>query len=289
VLANSWTTAAELKNQMCKKSQLKDMRPFALYEISSEDEEQVLEDNVRIMDLMANWEKSQREEKQRKGNKANVKTFRFVFKIRLFLEPEESDVAANEIFYIQAVHDVVSARYPVSKEDNISLAALQCQKEMGNFTSEGAMKDKLDQYIQAKHIHKKAAKNSELVASVCELWDGLKDMSSHEAQLSYMELVRGWKVYGSTFFVVEPKSQPDLPNYGILAVTASGLLIIDMKTRDIAKEFSYEKVVTWGCTDKSFVLHYGTLERKEKLFFLTDQGKEIIFMVSSYVGSLVKD
>jgi hypothetical protein len=61
----------------------------------------------------------------------------------------------------------------------------------------------------------------------------LKDTSSSEAQLSYMELVRGWKVYGSTFFVVEPKSQPNLPNYGILAVIATGILIIDMKTRDI--------------------------------------------------------
>ena len=54
-----------------------------------------------------------------------VEEFHFVFKVRLFFEISDEDLAAVEMMYIQATHDVVDARYPCSEQDSITLAALQ--------------------------------------------------------------------------------------------------------------------------------------------------------------------
>ena len=45
----------------------------------------------------------------------------------------------------------------------------------------------------------------------------------------------------------------------------------------------YSEVPTWGHSSTSFVLHIGNLIKQTKLYFATEQGKEINELVRAYV------
>ena len=50
----------------------------------------------------------------------------------MYFEPDVGDKAAATLMYIQAVYDVVSARYPCNERDCMMLAGLQLQYEYGD-------------------------------------------------------------------------------------------------------------------------------------------------------------
>lgn len=49
----------------------------------------------------------------------------------MYFDSDPGDDAAERMMYIQAVYDVVSARYPCNEEDCKTLAGLQLQVELG--------------------------------------------------------------------------------------------------------------------------------------------------------------
>ena len=58
VPAHSWTTVKELSNMVTHKLGLKDGEPFAIFEVSSDEEERVLDEDERVLDIIAYWQKT---------------------------------------------------------------------------------------------------------------------------------------------------------------------------------------------------------------------------------------
>jgi hypothetical protein len=54
----------------------------------------------------------------------------------------------------------------------------------------------------------------------------------------------------------------------------------------VLKTHAYTEVPTWGNSNSSFVMHVGNLIKQEKLYFATEQGKEINSLVRAYVNHL---
>eukprot|EP01138_Halocafeteria_seosinensis_P015932 gb/GECG01016259.1/.p1 GENE.gb/GECG01016259.1/~~gb/GECG01016259.1/.p1 ORF type:complete len:109 (+),score=10.88 gb/GECG01016259.1/:1-327(+) len=102
----------------------------------------------------------------------------------------------------------------------------------------------------------------------------------------YLKIVKDWKIYGSSFFSVEPQNMPDLPSPVFLAVNPKGILMLDPETREIKSEYAYSRVPTWGHSSSSFVMHVGDLFTQEKCYFETHQGKEINDLIQEYVTHL---
>ena len=129
-----WTRAEELDETLAQKLRItsEDIAAdaFRVFEVSSEDEERALEKDERILDLCAQWQRFQNEERAKRGKDAVTEEYKFVYKVRLFLDLPEDDVEGTALMYIQAVNDVVDARYPCSEQDHITLAALQLQQEV---------------------------------------------------------------------------------------------------------------------------------------------------------------
>jgi hypothetical protein len=70
---------------------------------------------------------------KKKSKKATGDEFyRVVFKVHMYFDPAPTDKAASHEMYVQAVYDVVSARYPCGEKDCIALASLQLQAEYGD-------------------------------------------------------------------------------------------------------------------------------------------------------------
>ena len=109
--ADSWSTAADFGRAISERLGIADNLPYALFEVSSDEEERVLEPDERLLDLVAYWQRLAVEERKGKGKTANIQEFSFVYKVRLFYEVKDDDHAGIDLMYLQATNDVVDARY----------------------------------------------------------------------------------------------------------------------------------------------------------------------------------
>jgi myosin-7 len=282
VPAECWTTLRELNIMVAKKLKINDATPFATFEVSSNDEERVLEDDDRVLDLLSYW---QREFGNTKKGKAPP-TFQFVYKLRLFFDIADTDSAAIDLAYIQAVHDVTDSRYPCNEEDCLTLAALQAQEQFGDYSGTSPFKeDGLTNFLPSKYL--KGDRQAELEESIIKIYTKLKGYSSTEAKLNYLDYVKSWKIYGSAYFFVEPQNSREFPSDVVLGINAKGILVVDPETKDFLAEYPYSEVVTWGHSAQTFVLVVGNLIRQTKIYFRTDQGVEMNSLVHAYVNKLL--
>jgi len=278
--AESWTCIKELNDALSKRLKIKDAAPFSLFEVNSLDEERALEDDDRVLDVIAYWER----EREMSKKKKDKPVFQFVYKVRLFFDIKEDDEAALELEYHQAVHDVTDSRYPCEEEDAYRLAALMAQERFGDFVEEDdQIGSELQAFLPARFFDDDVIE--ELKAEVNDVWKLLKGYDRNEAMLNYVQYVKGWKMYGSAFFFVEPQ-QRDFQPQAVLAVNSKAVLLIDPETQEITHDWPYSEIVTWGNSAITFVVVVGNLIRSNKYFFKTEQGQEINSLVTAYVNRL---
>lgn len=115
----------------------------------------------------------------------------------------------------------------------------------------------------------------------------LRGVSSQEAQLSYLDYVQDWALYGASFVTVEQKQLKDYPPYIKIAVTCDAILLVHPDTIDVLDTFGYHEIVTWGYSDEKFILVVGNLVQQRKLFFKTNRGKFMNKLVHDYVKTKV--
>jgi hypothetical protein len=264
-------------------------KPFAVYEVSSSEEERVLDPDERVLDLVAYWCRIELEEKHKKGKTADIEEFRFVYKVRFFFDVPDADFSAVELMYIQATHDVVDARYPCTEQDSVTLAALQLQEEYGDHPGEGRsctyLRGNLGKYIPKRYTE--SGNHTDLEQTILRLYQKLSGYSQQEARLSYLDYVKSWKIYGSTYYFAEPQNNREFPAEVVLAINHKAILVVDPSTKDFLAEYDYQNVVTWGHSATSFVVVTGNLTRQTKVYFKTDQGKEMNAMVRTYVEAII--
>lgn len=80
IVVNSWTTVEHFHEMIRRRLGIKDGRSFAVYEVSSNEEERSLDKKERILDLVAYWNRLQAEERKEKGKNAEVHIYLYVEK-----------------------------------------------------------------------------------------------------------------------------------------------------------------------------------------------------------------
>jgi hypothetical protein len=283
----SWTTASDLNKMIAAKLGITDSsaRAFATFEISSEDEQETLLDaQDRILDLIAYWQRVYTEEKVKAKKPV---TYHFVYKVHMFFQVDMENAQVANLMYLQAVHDVRAARYPCSEMDCQTLAALVLQNKFGDYDgNSGHISGQLAQYMPAKYIGK--GRDTEIESKIIALYAKLHGYSKDETRRTYLEFVKSWPWYGSSFFFVEPISRREFPPKVFLAINPEGILIGDRESKEILRKLRYGDVPTWGHSAQTFVIHVGNLIRQDKIGFHTDQGKEMNQLVGAYVKHLIE-
>mmetsp|Transcript_18690 Transcript_18690/g.38220 ORF Transcript_18690/g.38220 Transcript_18690/m.38220 type:complete len:489 (+) Transcript_18690:399-1865(+) len=296
VQTDSWATAKEFNNLVASKLGIDDPTPYAIFEVSSDDEERVLDPEERLLDLVSYWQRLAVEERKGKGKGAKIQEFQFVYKVRLFFDVQDTDHAGIEMMYLQASTDVVDARYPCTEQDSLTLAALQVQEKYGDHPGPGKEftelegndektgRPKLQDFLAQKYFVDGEDRNQELIQQILKLYAKLTGYSTQEARLSYLDYVKSWKIYGSAYFFAEPQnSSLRFPSAIVLAINSKGILIVDPDSKEFLAEYTFKDVVTWGHSSNSFVVVTGGMMRQTKIYFKTDQGKEINSIVKAYV------
>lgn len=99
---NSWTTSLNLSQMICKSLGIRQPLPFALYEVSSADEERIIDPNERVLDLYAQWQRIRVEQKSKVSRHGDrVQDFRLVYKVALYIDVDADQVEEINMMYIQ--------------------------------------------------------------------------------------------------------------------------------------------------------------------------------------------
>lgn len=289
-----FTQVKEVKRNIIQKAGLSYSVPFAIYEFSKDNDERILDDESRILDVIASWERIISEKKI-----TTVEPFRLVFKAELVLKTTDKNLIEDEealnLMYIQAVHDVVSERYPAEPNICPSLAALQLQATFGDYNSNqhnvDFVSDRLGDLLPAAVLGGGKKKSPQVVAEMAQKvitkYTKLQGVSANEAKLSYLDYVQEWALYGACFITVEQKQLKDYPPYIRVAVTCDAILLVHPESKDVLDTFGYHEIVTWGYSDEKFILVVGNLVQQRKLFFKTNRGKFMNKLVHDYVKTKV--
>lgn len=278
--AETWTTIEEMHKAVVSLLKIKDGDIFCIAEVSEDGLEYVLPKEGRVLDVVSEWD----EELHSYKNTDDAISTRFVFKIRLFTPIPETDVAAVELAYFQAVSDVTDSRYPCSEVDCIRLVALHAQQLYGDFNPGtdvfGAeFQDYLPETFEPTAGLKKA---------IMSQYEGLAGLDPFNAKLEYLKYVQAWPSYGCQVYPVQPENNPDYPSELLLAVNATGVFIIDPDTKEFLSEFKWDAIINWGYSEKTICLVLGDYLQQAKLWFRSEQPFEIKRLVEEY-GLRIKE
>ena len=302
VPTNAWTTVKDMHTMVTQHFQLLDSTPFAIFEssfLNEEAKESLLDGNDKVFDIVAHWLQTYDAAKAKDPNvrceQKKGQLYRFLYKVRLFLDHDPEDHAAVNLFYVQAVHDVVhAARYPTSDQDRVTLGALQAQVKYGDWTPAKAKEREKEQEMESRVMH---------------VWKSLcgRGYTTRNAKQNYVEYLKGifcfngwqlqcWVFYGSYYFAVGLNGQTstsggptkDFPHEVVLAICAQRVLIVHPQSQKVLANYPYIEVVTWGQSSKLFVLVIGNLACQEKLYFSTEQGNEMASMMDEYVKDIIE-
>ena len=314
VKIDSWSTVGDLTSIVGKRVGISkgNMRIFSLYEVSSNGEEHALSPEDRVVDVISfHYFDSLRSQQQQSGGgeeettEARPSSFTFVFKARLFFDctaagalSADDDEAATKLLYVQAIHDVISGKYPLLRTEATVLAGIQAQEMFGNYLSDkshNSLKSEAGTSSKgdggdggsATNITRSGGANSfdnvSLAKFICREYAGvyaddvrreklreevlrsylkLHGLSPLEARRSYMTLLRGCKLYGAAFYMAENVSALKDRSLGagkvIIAITGMALVIVDPINHKYLLEYRMSHMRSWGYSAKNVVIEIKT-------------------------------
>ena len=202
------TTCADLEIMVATKLGLKDSSPFSIIETAEfgDKEDRLLHPYDRVSEVIALWTRSHYE------NASLSLSYRLVYKVKYFFDIDITDSVALELYYIQAVRDILDMRYLCTNQDCYVLAALQLQEEYGDCAEQeriGAyfrhnMKRYLPSYWIPNGIDEAATKGREHIEhKILQMHMALSGYNQIDARVTYLDFVSKLPVYGCQFFMVQ--------------------------------------------------------------------------------------
>lgn len=281
-----YTLVKEVQDQLVEKYSLTVTKPFGMYEAAEANVERILDPNDRILDVQAAWENQPKEtsvvvedpKKAGARKKGETKVVMkkvtaynaFLYKAKLVLKTSNqelmSDPEAINLIYIQATHDVVTARYPVNEKDITVLAALQLQATFGDFKKDvhvnGWLAPKIEEFMPVLLLERKGKKSDKLEKEweqkILTKYAKVSGFTSLEAKLNYLDYVQEWTFYGSTFFTVEQRQFKDYPSPLTLGINCEGVILMHPEKQTVLENYGFTDIVTWGHSDEKFIVVVGT-------------------------------
>lgn len=316
-----YTLNKDVEDMLVQKYSLVVREPFALYEAAAEaNQERILDPKDRILDILASWEnqplieevkvekqmvKHSKAFKHKDAGKAvkqkKVQYTHFLYKAKLVLKTSNkeimSDPEAINLIYIQAVHDVVTARYPIKADDISVLAALQLQATFGDYNPDthfaGWLKPKLESYMPAHLLLHKGKKNEKLLKEweqlILDRYAKVAEFTSLEAKINYLDYVQEWTFYGSTFFQVEQRQFKDYPSPITMGINCEGVILMHPAKQTVLENYSFTDIVTWGHSDEKFIIVVGNIVQQRKFIFKTNHGQAMHYLIHDYVKFKLKN
>ncbi|XP_067653820.1 talin-1-like isoform X2 [Haliotis asinina] len=195
------------------------------------------------------------------------------------------DPVQLNLLYVQSRDALLNGTHPVSQEEAIQFAGLQCQIQFGDHVDSKHRPGFLDlkeflpkEYMKIKGVEKK-------IYVEHKKWAG---MSEIESKVKYTHLCRSLKTYGITFFLVKEKMRGKnklVPR--LLGITKDSVVRVDEKTKEIMKTWPLTTVRRWAASPNSFTLDFG--DYSDTYYSVqTTEGEQISQLIAGYIDIILR-
>jgi len=258
------TTADQIRSIVIERITLKEDSCFSVFERKGE-WERCLESDERVLELMKVWESD-------KLKKDGAPEPTFVFKKKkIFLKDDEkelSDPTAKNLVYIQALKNVIEGTYPSTTEESLKLAGYQVQVVYGDHNPAthalGFLTQNIKNYVPIPLWANK--KPNEWEVAILKEHSKIKGKSAEEAKTDYLNIVKGFQHYGTTFFP-PCKSQGKITGKVIIGVNFEGIRLFKPKTRELISEHLFTDICSWASSSTTFAFEFGNQTESTKYTF----------------------
>ncbi|KAK1940507.1 Unconventional myosin-VIIb [Phytophthora citrophthora] len=299
---SAWTTGIDLAGLVARKLGVCQEKAFALFELSDDDEEHLVPNNERIMDLYAEWERTHAdvsELKQKKNKKKNenstkerMEGYHLMYKAYLWVHVDDETATDVELYYLQAVHNVLRGAYVCDLDAAVELAGYQLYCKFGNDKAPTLTEITtiIQEYIPGGLLS--ASNRATIAGQALGSYDHFVNswcvQSTQQARLAYLRLCKRQPFYGLTLFHVRNSRRiAALPVRVILAINDMGIGFLGADSDEVLARFPYADIASWGYSANSFVFIVVRGSEETEYSFKTVQGKSINDNVGAYVDYIV--
>ncbi|KAI0230740.1 Talin-1 [Lamellibrachia satsuma] len=195
------------------------------------------------------------------------------------------DPVQLNLLYVQTRDAICKGAHPVSQDEAVKFAGLQCQIQFGDYIPNKHKSGFLDlkeflprEYVKVKGIEKKIFAEHKERANLSEI----------DSKVKYTALARSLKTYGITFFLVKEKMKGKnkmVPR--LLGITKDSIVRVDEKTKQTLKTWPLTTVRRWAASPNSFTLDFGDYS-DDYYSVQTTEGEQISQLIAGYIDIIVK-
>ncbi|KAK3096284.1 hypothetical protein FSP39_025308 [Pinctada imbricata] len=198
---------------------------------------------------------------------------------------DQRDPVQLNLLFVQSRDAILNGTHPVTQEEAIQFAGIQCQIQFGDHVDNKHKPGFLElkeflpkEYVKSKQIEKRIFVEHKKWLSVHEF----------EAKAKYTQKCRALKTYGITFFLVKekmPGKNKLVPR--LLGITKESVVRMDEKTKEIMKTWPLTTVRRWAASPNSFTLDFG--DYSDSYYSVqTQEGEQISRLIAGYIDIILK-
>ncbi|XP_063834864.1 talin-2-like [Ostrinia nubilalis] len=189
-----------------------------------------------------------------------------LLKRRLFYSDRNVDArdpVQLNLLYVQARDAILEGRHPVTEDQAVEFAGIQCQVHYGDFQEDKhkpGLIENLNEYLPEQYSGSWGAEKK-----ILKEYRKHSGLSPIEAKYLYTKTARDLPTYGVTFFLVKEKQKGKkklVPR--LLGINAESILRLDEVTKEILQVWPLTQVKTYHAgKSETFTLNFGDYSDKE--------------------------
>ncbi|TPP61971.1 Talin [Fasciola gigantica] len=196
------------------------------------------------------------------------------------------DPVQLNLLYVQLKDAILKGTHPVSLEEAIRLAAIQCQVQFGDYVPEKFKPNFLD---LKDFLPKEYAKLRSLEKKIFQQHAEMIGLSEVDAKFEYCQFCRSLKTYGITFFLVKERIKGKnklIPR--LLGVTKDKVIRLDERTKEVLKTWPLTSISRWAASLHAFTMDFGEYSPDDCYTAQTSEGEQISQLIAGYVDIITK-
>jgi len=203
-----------------------------------------------------------------------------------------SDPVQLHLVFSKSVESIITATYPVTYQEAITLAAIQCQATLGDYQP-GKHKPgflKLEDFIPQQWIKQKGSKNTE--RAIYDEFKSLVGTTDINAKYRYVQTVRALSTYGISFYKVwedAPKKSDKKKGKRIeflLGISKEKILKMDAQSKEVLREEPLTHLKRWEGLKGKFTFDWGDHDDSFWIVY-TDHHEEIAGKIAGYIDLII--
>ncbi|MCI4386629.1 hypothetical protein PGIGA_G00064610 [Pangasianodon gigas] len=197
------------------------------------------------------------------------------------------DSMADSIFhYYQELPKYLRGYHKCSHEEAFQLAALIYRVTFEEDKSQFIHFPKMLKELVPQDLIKQLSPD-DWKRSIVTCFNQHAGKSQEEAKFMFLRIIFKWPTFGSAFFEVKQTTDPNLPEFLLIAINKHGVSLIDPTTKDILMTHPFTKISNWSSGNTYFHITIGNLMRGSKLLCETPLGYKMDDLLTSYISQMM--